>query len=448
LTTVQQWSELVSFFDRYLRDEISPGGKQLFYYTLVEEKWKASNQWPPQGASRLRLRFSPDFTLVSSGSTSGAVRYSPDPDSTTGNANRWHTQITPATPRYPSLDEGRLVFTSTPVEENTELTGTSSLTLRIKSTAADAAFFAYLEILPVFGAPIYVTEGQLRALHRKGKELLKKDAAPLTPGEWTDVTFDLLPHSFLAQKGARIRISISGSDRDTFARVPSTANSEWTIDCAASFVDLAVVKPDDSSPVVRLQTDDPDPLELRTWKGRYPRGDAYLEVVPAFDHLTVYQVGQEALEQTAHVKSGDRSKVAERNRIAKEIADGLLREDTGPLTRSVTLLMKPMTRSLLGEWRSFSRLVGPIQAVEVMGTADYPEKDWATSYLLVKGARGFRMFTLRWSGMKIGGWGQDDGFPAVRDYYPAADGSFVSAAKRGQPAVHVRKRGDIVEIVR
>ena len=140
--------------------------------------------------------------------------YLSNPDTTTGVTNRWRTQVIPGTVRYPSLDAGRLAFTSAPFVENTELTGTSSIAMRIKSTTPDAAFFAYLEVLPSFGLPRYVTEGQLRALHRKGREFLKKDAEPLTPGEWTNITFELLPHSVLVEKGDRIRVSVSGFDKD------------------------------------------------------------------------------------------------------------------------------------------------------------------------------------------------------------------------------------------
>lgn len=447
MTRLQQWSDLLTFFDRNLRDDTTPAGKQIFFYTMGEEKWKTTNQWPPAGSSRLRLHFSMDLSLASENGASGTVAYATNSETTTGPANRWHTPVIPAPVRYQNLEEGRLAFTSAPFTENSELTGTSSITLRVRSTHADAAFFAYLEVLPPFGTPRYVTEGQLRGLHRNSSEYLKKDAAPLKPGEWADVTFELLPHSVLVSKGDRIRVSLSGFDKGTFARVPSDGNPAWTVDCGASFVDLAVVRPQAPGPVVRLP-EDPDPLGLKGWAGRFPQGSEYLEVLPSFDHLTVIQAGQSVLEQTARVKPADRTKVAERNRIAKEIADGLAIEDIGPLSKAVTLLLRPMTKSLLDEWRSISNRTGSVASVEVMGTVDYPEKNWATSYLFVRGPRGYAVFTIRWSGMKVSGWGQNDGFPAVRDYFPTVDGTFVSAAREGLPAARVRKVGDVVEFVK
>jgi putative CocE/NonD family hydrolase len=117
LTTVRQWAELLSFFDRYLRDEKPSDGKQLFYYTSVAGTWKIANQWPPAGATNRRLYFSPDLSLGNGAGTSGSVTYTVNTDVTSGLANRWRTQVIPALIRYPSLDAGRLTFTSSPLPE-------------------------------------------------------------------------------------------------------------------------------------------------------------------------------------------------------------------------------------------------------------------------------------------------------------------------------------------
>jgi predicted acyl esterase len=77
----------------------------------------------------------------------------------------------------------------------------------------------------------YVTEGQLRAIHRKLSDedppyaqlvpyrtFSRADAAPLVAGEPAELTFDLLPTSYLFQAGHRIRVAVACADRDT---VPS-----------------------------------------------------------------------------------------------------------------------------------------------------------------------------------------------------------------------------------
>jgi hypothetical protein len=102
----------------------------------------------------------------------------------------------------------------------------------------------------------YVTEGQLRGIHRKVSSdppyrvvypyhsLRKADAAPLVPGEMTTLTFGLIPTSVVFKRGHRIRVALAGSDKDTFARVPKNQTPVWTVSrsrTSASFIELPVV---------------------------------------------------------------------------------------------------------------------------------------------------------------------------------------------------------------
>ncbi|MGH9944028.1 MAG: CocE/NonD family hydrolase C-terminal non-catalytic domain-containing protein, partial [Pyrinomonadaceae bacterium] len=45
---------------------------------------------------------------------------------------------------------------------------------------------------------------------------LRRDAQPLVPGQITQLTFDLLPTSYLFRQGRRLRIAIAGADKDHF----------------------------------------------------------------------------------------------------------------------------------------------------------------------------------------------------------------------------------------
>jgi predicted acyl esterase len=80
------------------------------------------------------------------------------------------------------------------------------------------------------GKVTYVTEGELRALHRKISEdpqpysnvvpyhsFKRKDGKPLKPGKVTELVFDLLPTSYLFKKGHSIRIALASADKDHFA---------------------------------------------------------------------------------------------------------------------------------------------------------------------------------------------------------------------------------------
>jgi uncharacterized protein len=48
----------------------------------------------------------------------------------------------------------------------------------------------------------------------------KKDAAPLVPGEVTEIQFGLQPISVVIKRNHRLRIAIAGHDKETFIRIP------------------------------------------------------------------------------------------------------------------------------------------------------------------------------------------------------------------------------------
>lgn len=87
----------------------------------------------------------------------------------------------------------------------------------------------YLEEVDESGHVRYVTEGALRALDRKlgsdppahatiipYRTYRRRDAMPLVPSEVAELTFDLLPTSFLFRAGRRIRVAIAGPTPTTF----------------------------------------------------------------------------------------------------------------------------------------------------------------------------------------------------------------------------------------
>lgn len=102
------------------------------------------------------------------------------------------------------------------------------------ASTSDAAVFVYLEDVAPDGTVTYVTEGQLRALHRKVstkpaphwqagpyRSFRREDAALLPPGEPVELAIELLPTSYLFKAGHRVRIAIAGADAGHFARVPA-----------------------------------------------------------------------------------------------------------------------------------------------------------------------------------------------------------------------------------
>jgi putative CocE/NonD family hydrolase len=128
------------------------------------------------------------------------------------------------------------------VERDVEITGYPVVTLHVTSSHADGAFYVYLEDVDPSGRITYVTEGQLRALHRKVSpagspyelqvpyhSFRREDAAPLVPDEAAELRFGLHPTSVLIRKGHKIRILIAGHDAGTFVRIPAEGTPTITI---------------------------------------------------------------------------------------------------------------------------------------------------------------------------------------------------------------------------
>ena len=130
-------------------------------------------------------------------------------------------------------DARMLCYTSEPFSADHELSGHPVVTLHLSASEADAALHVYLEDVAPDGTCRYVTEGMLRALHRKERaaphhhqvvgpyhSYARADAAPLVPGEVATLRFSLLPTSWRFAAGHRLRVAIAGADADNFGQVP------------------------------------------------------------------------------------------------------------------------------------------------------------------------------------------------------------------------------------
>jgi len=258
-----QLTELLRFMDHFFYNlDTQIPDKTLFYYTLGEEKWKATQVWPLPNSFSKRLYFREGYALGEEppATEQGEDRYLVDVSATTGQQNRWWTEMGGAPVVYPDRelqDRKLLVYESRPLDRDLEITGYPVVSLQISSTATDGAFFVYLEDVDESGAITYITEGVLRALHRKVSReeppymvfgpyhsFKRKDGAPLVPGQVAGLNFSLLPISALICKGHRIRLAIAGADASTFARIPDTGETEIGLmrnKVNSSWIDLPVI---------------------------------------------------------------------------------------------------------------------------------------------------------------------------------------------------------------
>jgi putative CocE/NonD family hydrolase len=240
--------ELLRFLDERLKG--LPTGlaraPRVHYFAMGAEAWREGERWPPP-ARPLRWYLAPGGALAALPPQEAAAEdpYRVDFAAATGPASRWGAlRGRPILDPYPdraARDARLLVYTSPPLAAPLEVTGHPLVTLHVASTATDGAFFAYLEDVAPDGRVAYVTEGMLRALHRRHdprardalglplRSFRRADAEPLVPGEVAELTFDLLPTSYVFPEGHAVRLALAGADADHFARIPAEGGADWRV---------------------------------------------------------------------------------------------------------------------------------------------------------------------------------------------------------------------------
>jgi len=232
-------AEMLRFFDQHLAgvDTGLTAEAPVHYFTLGEEAWHAAEQWPPIGDAPARLFLASEKTLDHDSGVPGSDSYTVDFGFGTGSHTRYERIAAIDNRDYYGDWHGRDAalkrYTSAPLAADAELTGHVTADLWLSSSEPDAAIHLYLTEVEAGGRERYVTEGVLRALHRKAapdtpahrtkwptRSFHRQDAAPLVPGEATRLTIALLPTSWRLRKGSRLRLAIAGADADHYAQVP------------------------------------------------------------------------------------------------------------------------------------------------------------------------------------------------------------------------------------
>ncbi|MBN1163265.1 MAG: CocE/NonD family hydrolase [Candidatus Krumholzibacteriota bacterium] len=246
--------DMIDYFDRYVKEDVEQKEKrQVLYFTYGINEWKLTTTWPPEGITNAIWYFSHEKGLVKEipKSMEGNDRYTVDFTATTGEKNRWMAQMGMDVLYGGRSEEDKklLVYTSEPLENDLEITGSPTVYLYISSDHEDGAFHVYLEDVSPSGRVTYLTEGLLRAIHRKKKDpskapfvplgiyhtFRKGDSEPLVPGEVTEIGFTLLPISVVVREGHSIRVAIAGHDMSMKDRCPREGVPEITLERNAEY---------------------------------------------------------------------------------------------------------------------------------------------------------------------------------------------------------------------
>jgi uncharacterized protein len=263
-----QLAEMLHFLDTYLKKDTKLEDTPRFidYYVLGAETWRRAEFFPPTTMHLERWYLAPDGRLSrdTPNEQQAGDSYTVDFTATTGTQNRWWElgAISRQTVVYRNRQAaGRklLTYLTPPFDEDIELTGYPVISLYITSSHSDGAFIAYLEDVHPDGTVTYLTEGELRGIHRKISSeppaynqpipyhsFCEADAHPLVPGSPAEITFGLLPIAARINRGHRLRLGLAGCDADTFARVPETGTPTWLVHRSAellSWIELPIVRP-------------------------------------------------------------------------------------------------------------------------------------------------------------------------------------------------------------
>jgi uncharacterized protein len=231
-------AEVLRFFDRYLMG--LPTGLEreapVHYFTMGDERWNAAEAWPPTNETQT-FYLAQQHSLTDECPTSASDSYKASFAFGTGNLTRYERIGGIETQDYYAdwhgRDDALLIYTSAPLRSPRVVAGHPLVTLWLEADQPDAAVHVYLEEVEADGRCRYVTEGMLRALHRKTapcpafyraawpwRTFARADAALLPRGEVVEMTFALLPVGWQLKAGSRVRLAISGADCDHVVQVP------------------------------------------------------------------------------------------------------------------------------------------------------------------------------------------------------------------------------------
>jgi len=189
---------------------------------------------------------------------SGRDDYTVDYTTSSGPTTRWHNGRG-GNFGYPDMaanDAKGLTYTTPSLKTAIEVTGHPIVHLWVTSTADDGDFFAYFEEVDENGYSHYLTEGVLRASHRKldpppfsylnlpYHRGYAEDVAPLPAGQPVELVFDLHPTSNIFDAGHRIRLTLTCADQtsfDTPVLSPAPRVSIYRNNKCASYVQLPVI---------------------------------------------------------------------------------------------------------------------------------------------------------------------------------------------------------------
>ena len=203
-------------------------------FVMGANKWRSSNEWPIEGTEyRKYYLHSKGAANTASGdgvlqtkrpdAAGPADKYKYDPKDPVPSIGGRFQQVVPPGPRdqRPVLTRPDvLVYTTAPLENDTEVTGPIEVTLYAASSAPDTDFSAKLDDVYPDGTSMLISYGIQRARYRESQAR----ATLIKPRKVYTYTINVWPTSNLFKAGHQIRLEVSSSNFPMFDRNPNTGH--------------------------------------------------------------------------------------------------------------------------------------------------------------------------------------------------------------------------------
>jgi uncharacterized protein len=225
---------MLAWFDHFLKgrqNEVA-GKPHVDYFVMGANSWRSATSWPlPQtkwttfylsGPGGIDERKGELISTTPGAQPPDTYTYDPAfPAPSLGGHSCCGAKSGPQGPYDQTPVEQRsdvLVYSSSPLDHDTEVTGPISVRLWAQSTATDTDFTAKLTAVKPDGAVIILNNGIVRTSFRDSLS----DPTPTTPGRPYEYQIQVWPTSYEFRTGDRIRLEISSSDYPQFAPNPNT----------------------------------------------------------------------------------------------------------------------------------------------------------------------------------------------------------------------------------
>ncbi len=209
------------------------------YYTMGSNRWQSADSWPPKNAEMVTYYLSSGGnanTLNGDGVLTTTRPGADDPDafvydpfnpvpSHGGNVCCTGNAVVGGAMDQRAMEEREdiLVYTTDPLAEGVEVTGTIGLTLYVSTDVKDTDFTVKLIDVYPDGTAYNLDETIQRARYRDGYD----KQVFMEPGEVYEIELGPLSTSNFFAPGHRIRIEVSSSNFPRFTRNLNTGGRNW-----------------------------------------------------------------------------------------------------------------------------------------------------------------------------------------------------------------------------